>query len=366
MADVGYMHTLSHLLLVDPDPQTQRRLPALLTPYGIEVVGADDLRGALQALGDVTPDLMIVDGVSRRFDGADTVYRLRQLESLKQIPLLFFTSAHDPAARRLGVEAGANDFLTKPIEETELICRVHNYTHFAREHRNIRRRVNVHLSELRRQIAALKETVWRHNEPSPTLSEGHAIAMERLAQAAEMRDDATGQHSKRVAEYCKMLARRVGFDEPYAEMLRVASPLHDVGKLAIPDRILLKRGQLSSAEFAVVKRHPWMGFQMLSNTGAPVLDLAASIALTHHEKFDGSGYPYGLSGDDIPMEGRITAIADVFDALTSTRCYKPAYSVNESLYIMRAGRGKHFDPALLDLFMGSLDEASMIRAQHAH
>lgn len=357
---------MSHLLLLDSDIRARRRVPALLAPLGYDVLVARNLKGALRALGTHTPEAMLVDATSRRIDGIDAVYRLRQLDSLRDVPVLLFTSAHDPALRRLGVEAGCSDFLTKPIEEMELVKRVDNYASQQREKQQARRRLNVHLRELREQIAALKTKVAGIGRADRMPLLGQEIAIERLAQAAELRDDSTGQHAKRVSEYCKLLSLRVGFDEPFAEMMRVSSPLHDVGKLAIPDRILLKRGQLTDGEFEVVKQHPWMGFDMLSDTGSPLLDMAASIALTHHEKYDGSGYPYGLKGDDIPIEGRITAIADVFDALTSHRCYKPAYPLHESLAIMRAGRGTHFDPHLLDLFIGSVDRAQAIQQQYAN
>ncbi len=187
----------------------------------------------------------------------------------------------------------------------------------------------------------------------------------RLARLVEFRDEETGHHLHRMSSYCELLAREVGFSEQRCELVRLASQLHDVGKVAVPDSILLKRGKLDPQEFEVIKGHAETGFQMLSGAASEVVQLGALIARTHHERWEGSGYPRGLAGEDIPPEGRIAAIADVFDALTSDRVYRPAFPVKSAIEMMREERGRHFDPELLDAFIGAMSEVEAIRHAYA-
>jgi PAS domain S-box-containing protein len=181
--------------------------------------------------------------------------------------------------------------------------------------------------------------------------------LRRIATAVEYRDEETGAHVERMSAYCELLALHLGFGGERAAMLRVAAQLHDAGKIAIPDHILLKPGRLTPEERKVVESHTEVGYRLLRGTGSPVLDLAASVAWTHHERFDGSGYPRQLAGERIPLEGRIATVADVFDALTSDRVYRQAMSLDDAIAILRAGRGTQFDPAVLDVFLEHLDEA---------
>jgi putative two-component system response regulator len=185
----------------------------------------------------------------------------------------------------------------------------------------------------------------------------------RLARAAEFRDDETAAHLQRMSHYCHLLGKKRGLDEYTCEMLLVASPMHDVGKIGIPDSILLKPGRLTPDEFQIMKQHAEIGYQILSGSESPLVELAANVAHTHHEKWNGSGYPRGLAGADIPIEGRIAAVADVFDALTSARPYKAAWTVDDATALMLKGRGEHFDPELVDLFLDSLNEILEIKDQ---
>ena len=187
----------------------------------------------------------------------------------------------------------------------------------------------------------------------------------RLARLVEFRDEETGHHLHRMSSYCEILARQIGLPEQRCELVRLASQLHDVGKVAIPDSILLKRGKLTPEEFEVIKGHAETGFQMLSGAASEVVQLGALIARTHHERWDGSGYPRGLAGEGIPPEGRIAAVADVFDALTSDRVYRPAFPVKSAIEMMREERGRHFDPELLDAFLVALPEVEAIRHAYA-
>jgi putative two-component system response regulator len=187
----------------------------------------------------------------------------------------------------------------------------------------------------------------------------------RLSLAAEFRDDDTPRHVERMSRYCSLIADRMGLEPERSELIRVASSMHDVGKIGIPDSILMKPGKLTEEEWTFMKRHCEIGHRLLSGTRSEVLNLAATIALTHHERVDGSGYPQGLAGDEIPLEGRITAIADVFDALTSNRVYSKAKPFSEAVEIMRAGRGSQFDATLLEAFLNSMGQILGIKERYA-
>jgi PAS domain S-box-containing protein len=209
------------------------------------------------------------------------------------------------------------------------------------------------------------QDMTRRKELEEELRRSREETIHRLARAAEFRNQETGQHVDRVSRYCWLVAERLGLDEGHSELLRLASPLHDIGKIAIPDRILLKPGPLTPEERTEMEKHASLGYGMLADSSHELLRLAALVALTHHERFDGTGYPLGLAGEEIPLEGRITAVADVFDALTSDRVYRAALGLDETIRIMREGRGTHFDPTVLDAFLESLPAIMSIRATYA-
>jgi PAS domain-containing protein len=219
--------------------------------------------------------------------------------------------------------------------------------------------VIVHKDITERKLA---EVAMRKNRQQLRHSREETVM--RLAQAGECREDYTGRHVQRMSRYCALLAERIGLDPDRCELIRLASMLHDLGKIGIEDRILLKRGVLTADEFEVMQKHVNFGHQLLSGSDAELLKLAALIAATHHEKYDGTGYPHGLKGEAIPLEGRIAAIADVFDALSSNRVYRPALPIRTCVNIMRENRGKHFDPNLLDRFLNSLDRVLRIYRQY--
>jgi putative two-component system response regulator len=251
------------------------------------------------------------------------------------------------------------------VRSGELLINVANALH--------RRRLELENGRLVKRLRATVEE--RNNELEETLQDlelsetkvwaSQAETIFRLARLVEFRDEETGHHLHRMSSYCEILARQMGFSEQRCELVRLASQLHDVGKVAIPDNILLKRGKLTQQEFEAMKGHAETGFQMLSGAASEVVQLGALIARTHHERWDGSGYPRGLAGEDIPPEGRIAAIADVFDALTSDRVYRPAFPVKSAIEMMRAERGQHFDPELLNGFFTVLPEVEAIRQTYA-
>jgi response regulator RpfG family c-di-GMP phosphodiesterase len=210
----------------------------------------------------------------------------------------------------------------------------------------------------------LRETIEDLERSENALEHSQEETIMRLSMAVERRDQETGDHIERMGRYCSLLASKLGWSDQRCELLRIAAPLHDVGKIAIPDAILLKPGALTPEERVEIERHAEIGHEILAGSDSPLLDLAARIALSHHEHWDGNGYPNGLVGDEIPIEGRMAAIADVFDALTSDRVYRPAMTVERALAIMSEGRGAHFDPTLLDTFFDSIVEVLMIRDGH--
>jgi putative two-component system response regulator len=215
------------------------------------------------------------------------------------------------------------------------------------------------------RTAALRHAIDSLERTEKELRLSREETIQRLAIAAEYRDGATAQHIQRMSQYCSLLARRYGLDSNRCELIRIASPMHDIGKIGTPDHILLKPGKFTPDEFKAIALHPEIGYRILSGSGAELLKLAATIAWTHHEKFDGSGYPRGLCGEVIPLEGRIAAIADTFDALTSKRVYKPAFPIDQAIDIMHKRRGKDFDPDLLDIFLNEMDEVLTIRNQYS-
>ena len=295
-------------------------------------------------------DLLIVDYMMPGVDGIDFIQRLRAVEARRDVPILMVTADHEKEVRHRALQGGATDFLTKPLDRVEFTSRVRNMLSIRRSHLLLTDRAAMLAEEVRKATA---EIFARERE-----------AIFRLSKAAEFRDPETGAHILRMAHYSELIARRLGWDDSRAEMMLQAAPMHDVGKLGTPDYILLKPGKLSHEEFEVMKRHAIIGWEILRDSASPVLQLAAEIALNHHEKFDGSGYPHGLAGDAIPQSGRIVAVADVFDALTSARPYKAAWPVERALNLLRDSRGSHFDPDCVDAFLAELEAVQAVRSQY--
>ncbi len=292
-------------------------------------------------------DLIIVDYMMPAMDGVEFIRRIRANRRADDLPILMVTASHERSVRYEALECGANDFLTKPIDGHEFEPRVRNMLKLREAHLATRQRAETLAEEVRKATA---EIVDRERE-----------TITRLSRAAEFRDPETGAHIQRMSHYSALIAERLGHGQAFAQDLLMAAPMHDVGKLGIPDTILLKPGRLTTDEFEVMKRHPQIGYDILKESSSSILRLGATIALTHHEKFDGSGYPRGLAGDSIPLEGRIVAVADVFDALTSERPYKPAWPLARAIGLLREGRGSHFDPNCVDVFLQSWDEVQLIR-----
>jgi putative two-component system response regulator len=286
------------------------------------------------------PDLVVVDYMMPGLSGTDLVQKLRP--KYPDTPILMVTANHEMELRHQALEIGVTDFLNKPINNTEFLARTKNMLALNRSHRHL-------AEEVRRATAKLVE------------QERETIFC--LAKAAEYRDPETGAHILRMAHYSQLIARQLGLTQEQQDLILQAAPMHDIGKVGTPDLILLKPGKLTPEEFQVMKLHATIGFEVLSSNSSPLMKVAAEIAYTHHEKFDGSGYPRGLQGDQIPLFGRIVAVADGVDALTSERPYKRAWSVEDASKLIRDGAGSHFDPVCVQAFFSYFEDVLVIKAK---
>lgn len=285
-------------------------------------------------------DLIIVDYMMPNLNGIEFIEKIRLQD--KEIPIIMVTaSGHDRALHLNALESGANDFLSKPIDSPSFSARVTNTLLLRKSHLLLKDRSKLLEHEVN---LATKTIIDREHE-----------TLKILGQAAEYKDPETGAHIERVAHYSKLLAKLHGQNEKFQDTIFYASPFHDIGKISIPDKILLKPGKLDDDEFEVMKTHGMAGYELLKDSQSEYLKAGSIIALNHHEKYDGTGYPNKLKGENIPLLGRITAIADVFDALTSQRPYKKAWSFEEASEFLQKEKAKHFDPELVDLFIDNID-----------
>ncbi|HYX64988.1 MAG TPA: HD domain-containing phosphohydrolase [Burkholderiales bacterium] len=292
-------------------------------------------------------DLVLVDYMMPDMDGIEFVKRLRALPGYEHVPIVMVTVHDDRKVRYAALDAGITDFLTKPVDARECLARCRNLLTLRRQHLVLedRRRLLEHMVE-----DATREVREREKE-----------TLLRLARAGEFRDEETGYHLIRMSRYSRLIANALGLDRDEAETVELAAPLHDIGKIGIPDQILLKPAKLDAAEWQVMRRHPVIGHEILKGSASKYVRMGALIALGHHEKYDGSGYPNGLVGDHIPLCARIVAVADVYDALTSVRPYKPAWSTENALEYVASQAGKHFDPRFVEAFIAAKREVIQVQ-----
>ncbi len=282
------------------------------------------------------PDLIIVDYMMPSPNGLEFIRQVRREPRHADLPILMVSADHEKGVRYAALDEGATDFLNKPVDGVEFLARARNMLALRRSQLALANRALTLAEEVRRAVADI------HDRERETII--------RLARAAEYRDPETGSHILRMTQYAELIAARLGLPKDFQEMLLHAAPMHDIGKLGTPDHILLKPGRHTPEEFEIMRRHTLIGYEILKESSSRAIQLAASIALHHHEKFDGSGYPRALAGEAIPIEGRIAAVADVFDALTSERPYKSVWSLEDAAAYLRDHRGRHFDPACVDAF----------------
>lgn len=303
----------------------------------------------LQYCREHDPDLVIVDYQMPDIDGIQFIERMRAMPGREEVPLLMVTANADRELRRRALEIGATDFLQKPVDRAEFTTRVRNMLRL----RAATRRLTDRAIELEQAVAKATRAIVQ-TERDTLLC---------LARAAEFRDPETGAHVLRMAEFSRTIAAAMGKDQDYQTLIVKAAPLHDVGKLGTPDQILLKPARLTPAEMEIMKQHTVIGWQILREHRSPVLQMGATIAWTHHEKWDGSGYPRGLKGAEIPLEGRIVAVADVLDALTSVRPYKQAWDPEEARAFIEKGSDRHFDPECVAALNSVWNELMRVREE---
>lgn len=332
----------SKILIVDDTPKNIQVVGAILQNHHYQVAFATTGNKALKAIEQHDYDLILLDVMMPELNGYNTCKLLKQTPRGKHIPVIFLTAKNDEASIIEGFDSGGIDYITKPFSQRELLARVETHLKLKNYESNLEQKV----SQLTHEIEETQREV-----------------LFTMGAIGETRSKETGNHVKRVAQYSYILAIRYGLPEHEARLLKEASPMHDIGKIGIPDAILNKPGKHTAQEWEVMKTHATLGYEMLKHSERPILKAAATIAISHHEKYDGSGYPNGLVGQDIPIYGRITAICDVFDALGSDRCYKKAWPDEDIYALLKAGKGKHFDPSLIDIFFTNLDALLAVREQ---
>lgn len=355
------------LLIVDDQEANVILLQKLLAREGYSRIrSTTDPASGLRMIEKKTPDLLLLDLHMPRIDGFAFLSQMaeRHPANSTYVPILILTADASPAARQEALSLGARDFVTKPFDQHEVLLRVRNLLETRALHLTLKNHNALLEARVRERTDELSKTLKDLQVSHEELRSSRTETIKRLAVAAEFRDDETASHIQRMSRYCCLLARESGATEREAEELQLASIMHDVGKIGIPDGILLKPGPLTEEERATIQTHTEIGYRILSAPGSTLLARAAEIALCHHERPDGLGYPRGLSGDQISNDARIVAIADVFDALTTDRVYRKAFPLNEALEIMKQGRATQFDPGLLDLFLDRLDLVLAIKQQH--
>ena len=350
------MKDKSVILIVDDYPLNIKLLEAYLLPCGYELVNAASGEEALTKLAGNQIDLMLLDVMMPDIDGFEVTHRIRQDDKNHFLPIILVTSLRETEDRIKGIEAGCDDFISKPVDKTELLARVRSLLKI-KDYNDLRSNYQKELeSEVNKRTEELKQA-------SDKLKAASLDTIYRLSVASEYKDQDTGAHIKRMSLYCAAVAHRMGLDENAVTAILHAAPMHDIGKIGIPDKILTKPGKLDPVEQDIMELHTVIGAKILSKSDEEFIKLGGTIALSHHEKWDGSGYPNGLKGTAIPISGRIAAIADVFDALTSKRPYKEPFSMEKSLAIIRSWSESYFDPHVVDAFIAIQNEILTIKEQ---
>ncbi len=338
----------ARILMIDDYQANLELLEAIVTGAGYtSVLATTDSREAQKLYKAFAPHLVLLDISMPYLDGFQVMELLKEIEDDSYIPVLVLTALQDEETRMKALASGAQDFLTKPFNNLEVLTRIRNMLTVRLLHNQV----------INQNIILEEKVKIRTLELEKTRLE----IIHRLGQAAEYRDTETGAHIIRISRMSAFMGKFAGMDTPDIDLLLHASPMHDLGKIGIPDTVLLKPGKLTPEEWQAMAAHTIIGGKLLDGHDADLMILARDIALTHHEKWDGTGYPNGLKREKIPLFGRIVALADVFDALTSKRPYKEPYPVEKAVAIIQAGRGAHFDPDLVDLFLTHIDEFVKIK-----
>ena len=353
----------AHILTVDDDKHVRNLIALILEDAGYRCTGAASAKDAWAHLREHDFELVLCDV---RMPGQSGLELARHIVAEHPDTAVVMVTGLDDAGIGQGALAfGAYGYVVKPFRQTDLLLNVENALRRRQQEMLSRRERDILERSLEEQAAELKEAMLSIRDSARSQRLSGEDTVRRLSRAIEFRSRETWQHIERMGELSGLLARRLGFDTTYVNMIRAAAPMHDVGKVAVPDAVLLKPGPLDQQERAHMQNHTVIGHDVLSGSDTKVIQLAASIALTHHERFDGKGYPAGIAGRDIPVEGRIAAVADVFDALTSDRVYRDALPIDRALGLIEEGSGSQFDPQIAETLLESVDEAAEIRREHS-
>ena len=351
------------VLVIDDDEGIRRITQMLVEGLGHDVESARDGIEGLAKL-HLGVDLVLLDVVMPGLDGFDVCRRIRQDPAGRDIPVIMVTTLATREHRLYAVEAGANDFIAKPVDEIELRVRTSSLLKMKAAQDELKR-YQAHLETMcEERTASLRRALEHMAEAQRVAYQAQLETVERLAILAEYKDKVTGRHIQRMSEYSAVIARGLRLPPSEVELILHASRMHDVGKIAVPEAILRKPADLEPHEWMVMRQHSAIGSRILENSSSRILQAGRVIALHHHERWDGGGYPAGLAGSDIPLWGRICAVADVFDAVTSERPYKPAFPNEEALQILRDGKGKHFDPRVIEVFFECLEDILAIQQKY--
>ena len=347
----------ARILIVDDEDYNRKLISGILTRQNYSIAEASNGEEALKQVEKFSPDLLLLDIKMPGMSGFDVAKRLKANDDFALIPIVMVTALSTLGHKAQALELGVDDFLTKPINVAELIARVRSllkvrayYKHMKNYQMELEIEVEKRTEQLRRSMEKIKAA--------------SLDTINRLSMAAEYKDEDTGAHIQRMSNYAAAVARRIGLKDQSVQAILYAAPMHDLGKIGIPDRILLKPGKLEPDEWKIMKQHTTIGAQILNESSSAFIRLGKVIALTHHEKWDGTGYPYGLKGKEIPLTGRIVAIADVFDALISKRPYKEPFSLEKSFAILEENSGAHFDPEVVRAFFTVKDEILLYKNKY--
>jgi putative two-component system response regulator len=354
------MSEAQRILVVDDVEQNVALLGGLVRSLGYQVETARDGIEAL-AKAPLGIDLVLLDVMMPGLDGYEVARRVRADPRTQDLPIILVTVLDSREDRVRAIQAGASDFIAKPVDKSELLVRIASQLKL-KEAQDALKRSQAELEErVAQRTEALRLSCEEAADANRRTSGAHVDTIRRLVLAAELRDTGTARHILRISHYSAVLAKALRMSSGDAEVLGHAVTMHDVGKIGIPDAVLFKRGPLTREERTVMESHTLIGSRILANSPSELMRVGEIVALTHHERWDGSGYPRGLHGEEIPLAGRICSVADVFDAMTTLRPYRPAIPVEKVLAEMKRGRGRQFDPALLDIFFDHLEEVHAVR-----
>jgi len=345
---------MASIIIIDDQSTTLKLLAQLVRSIDIpnhplQVNTFQDSTEALDWVRYNVPDMVLIDYQMPKINGIDFIRLFRRTKDCQSVPVVMVTAYDEQEIRYNALDAGASDFLSKPIDHHECRARVKNLLNM--------RKFQLELEK--------KNYVLQHkiNSSSHSILERERETILRLARASVYRDEITGNHIFRIAKYSRLIAELIGLDKEHCDLIENAAPMHDLGKIGISDSILLKQSRLTNSEYDIMKSHSLIGYEILKDSPSAYLQAGASMALSHHEYYNGRGYPYAMRGEEIPIEARIVAIADVFDALTSVRPYKKAWPLEESIAYIKNQRGKQFDPDCVDVFIENIDKVKCIYSE---